>query len=130
MSEPNFIANGTIQPSRFVCIDPTVNKAVTQAADATHFIIGVSQEWSVKAPIPGATSEAANQNDPVKVYTSGDICLLSATSAGWTSGDRLTSDSAGSGVTASGTNYYGAIALSTLTGSALGQVQIITGKNP
>jgi len=130
MAEPNFIANGTIQPSRFVVPDTSVNKAVDQASGNSAFIIGVSQEWSKLAPIPGASSEAADQGDPIKVYTIGDICLLQSTTAGWTAGDRLTSDANGNGLTASGTNYYGAVALTTVSGAGLGQVQVILGKNP
>jgi hypothetical protein len=135
MAEANFVngALGTIAPSVLVVIDTTSWKAVNQANAATGFIIGVSQEYANTAPIPGATLNAATSpGDPIKVYQIGDVCLLNSTSAGWTAGDRLTStsDSTGRGITATGTNYYGAIALSTMTGVGLGQVQIVLGKNP
>jgi hypothetical protein len=128
---PNFIANGTINPSCFVVCDTVVNNAVDQASAATSFIMGVSQEWSKFAPIPSATQEAADVGDSLKVYSVGEVCLLQATSAGWTQGDRLTSNALGQGITATGTNYYGAVALTTVTGVAqLGRVLVLLGKNP
>ena len=127
---PNFVANGTVNPSTFVRIDATDNNKVIAASANSQFLIGVAQEWSKNAPIPNATQEAADAGDPLKVYGVGDICLLQATTAGWTAGDRLTSDANGNGVTASSTNYYGAVALTTLSGAGLGRVQVVLGKNP
>lgn len=130
MATPNFVANGTIQPSRFVKVDSTSENAVIQAAASTDKLVGISQEWSKAAPIPGATSEAADQGDSVKVYGVTDVCLLQSTTAGWTAGDRLTTDANGNGVTAGSTDEYGAVALTTLSGQGLGRVQVIIGKNP
>jgi hypothetical protein len=133
MTQANFVngAGGNINPSTFVVQDTTNNKAVNQAADATHFIVGVSQEYSKYAPIPSASTVAADTlGDPVLVYQDTDTCFLTSTTAGWTAGDRLTSNANGLGVTASSTNYYGAIALTTLSGVGLGQVKVVTGKNP
>lgn len=130
MSEVNFVngSGGNISPSRFVVIDATAFKAVNSAADNTHFIIGISQEWAKLAPISNATTYAADTaGDPIKVYQIGDTCLLQSSSAGWTAGDRLTSTTAGVGVTASSTDYYGAVALSTVSGAGLGQVQVLLG---
>lgn len=133
MSQANFIngANGNLSTSVFVVFDTTNNKAVNQAADATHWITGVSQEYAKLAPLANATTYAADTlGDPVLVYQEGDECWLNATSAGWTSGDRLTSNASGQGIAASGTNFYGAVALTTMTGAGLGQVKVVTGKNP
>lgn len=130
MAQPNYTANGTIQPSRFVIIDTSTSSRVIQASAATSPLVGVSQEWSKLAPTPGQSSEAADAGDPIKVYSLGDLCLLQSTTAGWTAGDRLTSDGNGNGITASSTNYYGAIALDTVSGAALGRVQVEFGKNP
>jgi hypothetical protein len=130
MATPNFVANGTIQPSRFVTIDSTSENAVIQASANTQELIGVSQEWSKLAPIPGASSEAADAGDPIKVYGLTDICLLQSTTAGWTAGDRLTANSSGQGVTASGTEHFGAVALTTVSGAGLGRVQVVIGANP
>jgi len=133
MTQPNFVngSGGNISTSVFVVQDTGNPKAVNQAADATHFIVGVSQQYAKYAPIPNATTVAADtQGDPVLVYTEGDTCWLNATTAGWTAGDRLTANASGQGITASGTNYYGAIALTTMSGAGLGQVQVLLGKNP
>ncbi len=130
MSDFAFIANGTIQPARFVQIDTSTNDKVIAASAATVPIIGVSQEWSNLAPTPGASSAAAVAGDSIRVYGLGKICYLQATSAGWTAGDRLTADSTGNGVTASGTQFYGAVAQDTLTGAGMGRVMVIIGKNP
>jgi hypothetical protein len=128
MSSPNYIAGGDITPSRFVTISGS--NTVTQADAASDKIAGISQEWSKNAPIPGASSLAAESGDPVMVYGNTDAAFLTATSSGWTAGDRLTSNATGKGVTASGTDQYGAIALTTVTAEGLGRVQVLLGKNP
>lgn len=131
--EANFVngSAGSISTNVFVVFDTTAPKAVNQASGTTAFIIGISQDNPKTAPIPNASTVAADAaGDPVKVYQIGDVCLLQATSAGWTAGDRLTSNGSGIGVAASGSNYYGAVALTTMTGAGLGQVQVLVGKNP
>jgi hypothetical protein len=128
MPNPSYTAGGDITPSRFVNISGT--NQVNQADAVSDKLVGVAQEWSKNAPIPGASSLAAESGDPVMVYGLGEMCLLTATSSGWTAGDRLTSNATGKGVTASGTDQYGAVALSTVTGEGLGRVQIVIGKNP
>lgn len=133
MSQANFVngAAGSISPSVFVVFDTTNNKSVNQASGTSAFIVGVSQEYSKYAPIPGASTVAADtQGDPILVYQDTNECLLQSTTAGWTAGDRLTSNASGQGVTASSTNYYGAIALTTMSGAGLGQVKVLTGKTP
>lgn len=130
MPTPNWIAGGTIQPSRFVIQDVSQNNAVVQASGTSDFIVGVCQEWSKLAPLPGAASDAATSGDQIMVYGLGEVCLLQSTTAGWTAGDRLTGDTVGRGLAGSSTNYYGAIALTTLTGAGLGRVQVVLGKNP
>jgi len=131
MAQANYVngSAGNVATSVFVVQDTTNPKAVNQASGATAVIVGVSQEYAKYAPIPNATTYAADAaGDPVKVYQIGDVCLLQATSAGWTAGDRLTSNASGVGVTATSGNLYGAIALTTMTGAGLGQVQVVLGK--
>lgn len=133
MSQPNFVngAAGNINVSTFVIQSTSVNKAVDQATGTSTFIVGIAQEYPKYAPLPGASLVAADtQGDPVMVYSIGDTCLLQATTAGWTAGDRLTANATGLGVAASGSQYYGAIALTTMSGAGLGQVQVLLGKNP
>ncbi len=123
-------AAGTIAPSVFVVFDTTNNKAVNQASGTAAFIVGVSQEYSKYAPIPNATTYAADTfGDPIMVYQDTDECWLNATSAGWTAGDRLTSNASGFGVTASGAQYYGGVALTTAPGVGLYQIKVLTGKS-
>ena len=128
-SSPNFLANGAISTSVFVEVDASSNNRCIQAT-AGAFCIGISQEGSQLAPIPGASSLAATAADQeIQVYGLGEVCLLNATSAGWTAGDRLKADSSGFGVTASASDYFGAVALETLSGIGLGRVQVVLGKN-
>jgi hypothetical protein len=130
MTKPTFLANGTIGCSLFVVMDTTTSNAVDVASANSQFLIGISQEFADTAPIPGATVNAAIAGEPIAVYSIGEICLLNATTAGWTAGDRLTSSATGAGVTASGSQYYGAVARTTLTGTGLGWVEVVLGKNP
>jgi hypothetical protein len=130
MESPNYIANGTIQPSTFVVADTTIANGVDQAVGTAAFLVGIAQEWSKLAPLPNATTEAADVGDPIKIYGLGAQCFLQSTSAGWTAGDRLTSSATGAGITASGAQHYGAIALTTLTGVGLGRVQVVLGTTP
>lgn len=126
MSGVNYTANGTIQPSRFVIIDPSTSDRVVQASATSNYpLAGISQEWSAAAPINNASAAAAVAGDQIAVYGPTDVCFLQATSAGWTAGDLLTSDQVGQGVKATGTQYYGAVAISTLSSAGLGRVQVI-----
>jgi hypothetical protein len=132
MGHANFVngAAGTIGTSLFVIMSASVSKAVDQATGAGTVIAGISQEFSKLAPIPGASLVAASvQGDPIFVYQNNDVCLLSATTSGWTEGQLLTADSTGRGIAASSTDHYGAQALTTMTGVGLGQVKILIGKN-
>jgi hypothetical protein len=130
MARLSGLANGTIGCSTFVVIDTTTGNAFDQASSNSQFLIGVAQEFADNAPIPGATVNAAQQGEELMVYSVGEICLLAASSAGWTAGDRLTSNASGQGITASGANYYGAVARTTLVSGGLGWVEVTLGKNP
>lgn len=130
MAEVNYVngSGGSINVCRFVTPDTSNPKAVNQAADATHKIVGVAQEYPKAAPIPNASTVAADTaGDPVRVYQIGEVCLLDSAS-GWTAGDFLTSDANGKGITTTTAgDFYGAIALTTLSGAGLGQVQVMFG---
>jgi hypothetical protein len=125
MGAPNFKASGTIAVSTFVKVSGSNTCAQAGSGDVP---IGVAQEWANAAPISGASTSAAVSGDQVKVYGLGDICLLQSSTAGWTAGDQLKPDSSGNGVAASSNDTYGAIALETISGSALGRVQVIIAK--
>jgi len=135
LNNPSFRAGGDIMPSRFVRI--SADFTVIAAINATFFPIGVSQDGT-KFPEAtdgfgaGAQTIAAASGDQVRVYGSGDVCLLEVNNAGSTivAGDRLSSTAAGVGViaaTAPGINFVGAIALETppAIDGALIRVQVI-----
>jgi hypothetical protein len=130
MARLSGLANSTIGVSNFVVIDTTTGNAFDQASSNSQFLIGVSQEFGNNPPIPGAVENAGVQGESIMVYSVGEICLLNASSAGWTAGDRLTSNASGQGITASGANYYGAVARTTLVSGGLGWVEVTLGKNP
>lgn len=127
MSSANFQATGNINPSVFVKIDTSNDNSVVQCVGSDQ-AIGVSQEFSKLAPIPGAASLAAASGDNVRVYGLGAICLLTAGSAGYTRGDKLKPDANGNAITASSNDLFGAIALESAVAAALGRVQVVLGK--
>lgn len=130
-SSPNLIANGQINASCFVSVDASSNNACIQSASGA-FPIGISQEGSYLAPIPGAAVYAATASGQlIQIYGLGEICLLNATSAGWTAGDHLkpAADGSGYGITSTTGALFGAIALETLSGLGLGRVQVVLGTN-
>lgn len=120
---------GSIATNVFVTADVNNPKAVNQASGSGIFIVGVSQDYSKYAPLPGQSPVAADTlGDPIMVWSGwGDTCLINATSAGFTAGDRLTSNGSGFAVTATSNQYCGGIALETATGVGLYQMQIIFG---
>jgi hypothetical protein len=108
------VASGDINPSRFV----TKSGAHTVAqAGAGAIAIGVSHEGSKTAPIPGASSLAAQAGDPIAVYSDGEACLieLGATVA---AGAFVKPDSVGRAITAASTEKYSAVVE---RGGAVGQ---------
>ncbi len=134
MPAANFTAGGTIEPSRFVIQSVSTDYTVTQSADATHQLQGISQEWSF-APqglveMFGGTSltRAASSGQQLKVYGVGDICLLSM-GATCTGGQTLMSDTNGRGTpytASSSVQYPGAISLESCgTSGNLCRVQVL-----
>jgi hypothetical protein len=122
-------ANGSINVSTFVKLDSSTSDRVIACGATTDKPLGISQEFGDTPPTPGAASGvAAIAGEPIVVYTVGDVCYLTAGSAGWTAGDLLTSDANGNGTTATTSNWFGAIALATVPASALGIVQVRFGK--
>ena len=133
---PNFIANGTVQPSRFVKLDTTAGKlfnVIQAAANTDNTIIGISQPGSYDPPgTTGAASDAARAGLPLEVYSVGDVCLLEIGAGGVTAGDYLTPDANGKGVTLTltdGANVrcYGAKALETASAGDKARVLVILG---
>jgi hypothetical protein len=112
LQAPSFFANGNINPSVCVKLDATTGKnfMVLQAAAATDKVIGVSEDGTRQPPgVTGSDGYAAHQNEPIKVYGAGDVCLLAIGSGGVTAGDYLKSDGNGAGVTVAFTLGAGTI---------------------
>lgn len=96
-TSPSFIAKGDIRPCRFVKIDTSNDFGVLEA-DANEDGIGISQEGTKQAPIPGASTLAAADGENIQVYGPGEVCLLQLGSGGATRGGNLKSDADGKGV--------------------------------
>lgn len=113
---PNFLADGDINPSRFVTQDGASGDNRVLQSTANLRIAGVSQQSTKNAPVSGGSALAASQNDAVEVYGPNEQCLLTF---GGTivAGDILRSDANGKAVavkrdgTITGVQYYGARAL-------------------
>lgn len=99
-----FRAGGTIAPFRFV--KQSGNYGAVQAG-AGEAPIGVSQQATNAFNV---TDVAASSGQPIGVYGNSQECWLEF-GGSVTAGDRLKSDSAGKGVTASGSDGSGAVAL-------------------
>ena len=142
LNNPSFRAGDTILPSRFVTMFPTgiltaADYTVFPSVATTSFILGVSQDGT-KFPEAtdgfgaGAQTIAAAVGDQIRVYGSGDVCLLEVNNAGSTitAGTLLTATTAGVGVvvaTGAGIKFVGAVALETppAIDGALIRVQVV-----
>src|SRR5262245_43057072 len=128
---PNFFANGNINPSRFVAIDPTAGKSffVVQSGN-NGIVVGVSQDGVRRAPgTPYDDGFAAIQNEPIQVFGPGDECLVKA---GGTivQGDFLQSDASGQAIkldvtTAAATHYSGGRALEDAANGELFRILVL-----
>lgn len=117
MSKP-YTANGNIPVSVIVKFDSTSPFRVIVAAAATDALIGVSSESVDKTPIPQDTSSqyAAQAGEDLKVYVVGDECSLTTGTGGFTTGDAITSDGSGNGITTTtDKNIYVGRAIDTMT---------------
>lgn len=121
----NFNAGGTINPSTFVKLSTVTDNSVLACASGDK-PFGVAAEGSQKAPIPGASSEAAVSGQALLVYTTGDVCLLTC-GTGVTRGDPLKPDNSGNAVTASTGDYYAAYALQSGSTNQLIKVFVTSG---
>jgi hypothetical protein len=132
---PRFIADGNINPSRFVKIESagTTGYEVLQAAAATDRPIGISQEGTRQPPgVVGSDGYAAHAGETLQVYGEAEEALLTIGSGGCTQGDYLKSDGSGQGVTVSFTEgtgllFYGAVALETANSGELARVLVKCG---
>ncbi len=126
----NFVAGGTIRPSRFVKIDTSADYRVKEA-DANEALIGISQVGTNRAPLSDVvtTNNAAVEGEQLKVFGFSDFALLEA-GAAIANGEFLKSDADGKGVPALTTGTVsqnvGAIAMETASASGeLIRVQVV-----
>ncbi len=110
MPQQGFIANGTINPCRFVKITTTTTGRVEQAGAGSQ-IFGISQTGIRRDLYIDSNGYAALVGEPIGVFDDGEECLLELGGT-VSAGDRLKSDANGKGVTTT-TNLdeYGAIAI-------------------
>ncbi len=133
-NELSFVASGPIAPSTIVCMDPYNDYQVVQATGTTRTFIGIAQKGT---NVPGGlatatggseTNYAAQANEELEVFTSGDVCPLTIGAGGCIPGSLLTSDSSGNGIIASSGNYYAAQAQGTGNVGDLVNVLVMFGK--
>ena len=108
-SAPSFIAGGNIGPSLFVKIEAGESNTVILcgAGDAA---IGISQEGTREAPIPGVTPLAAAEGESLLVYQLGEPCEIVAAAA-IAAGDYLKPNASGQAVVAGAGDAYSAVSL-------------------
>ena len=111
MPAGHYMANGDINPSRFVMGDTSADKKVIQAT-ANAKILGVCQEGARQAPLNDlvTTNLAAKAGDSIKVYGDSDESVLLVAGGAITAFDSLRSDATGRGVTATSGQNVGAVA--------------------
>ena len=110
MPEKSYLANGTINPSRFVKLDTTTQGRVLQCG-AGDKCLGISQLGTRRSPEVDSSGNAAQTGEPLGVHDEfGELCGLTLGGT-VTVGDRLKSDANGKGVTTTtDQDEYGAIA--------------------
>lgn len=102
----SYVASADIRPSRFVKISGNNTVAECVANDQA---IGISDESTELAPIPGAAVLAASSGNACRVYGLGEQCEVIAGGT-VTAGQYLKPDANGLAVACSATNIYSAIA--------------------
>ncbi len=133
-NELSLVANTNITPSTFVTMDPNNGYAVLQATGTSKVFIGISQKGTDIAGGlgtifgSGENNYAAVPGEGLEIFVVGDVCPLSIGSGGCVPGQLLTSDGAGLGIVASGTQEAGAIALDFGNSGDLTNVLVVSRK--
>ncbi len=133
-NELSFVASAPITPSTFVWMDQNNDYQVVQATATTRSFIGISQKGTdtpggLQTALGGTeTNYAAQANEELEVFTTGDVCPLTIGAGGCIPGSLLTADSSGNGIIASAGNYYGAQAQGTGNAGDLVNVLVMFGK--
>ncbi len=101
---PGFNASAAIARCRFV--RQSGEFTVAQCV-ANEVALGASPEGTREAPIPGASANAAEVGDPLRIYTLGDVCEIEVGSA-VTFGQFVKPDANGRAVPAVANDRYSA----------------------
>jgi len=92
----NYTARGNINPCVIVRQDTATDFGVLFCG-ANGLAIGIAQEGTKAAPIPSASTVAAANGDPIRVFGNGENCMV-VLGGTVVAGDRLISDAAGAAV--------------------------------
>lgn len=116
LNNPALVAGEKIAPATFVTISAAAGKdhvALQGKATSTELIIGISQDGSKLAPLPGFdTSFAAEAGDPIQIYGPGDVCLVKVGGAAdLTAGVLVGPDADGAAIKSAAGKNVGAITL-------------------
>ncbi len=101
---PGMNASAAIARCRFV---RQSGDFLLQQCVANEVAIGVSPEGTREAPIPGASANAAEAGDPIRIYTLGDVCEIEVAAA-ITAGQFVKPDANGRAVVAAANDRYSA----------------------
>lgn len=129
-------ASGNILPSAFVSCNTSSSVSSYLQSNTNDMPIGIAQEGinvapnliTALSPSTTTTDYAASKSQELQIFFCGDVCLLTAGSAGWTNGDLLGPDANGYGYKVPSNSYYGAKALSSASSGDLGMVLVVPGK--
>ena len=117
-------AGGDINPSRFVTLSDS--RTVVESNSGDQHVLGVSHESAKEAPQSGASTLAAEDGDPIKVYGPGDVCLVQAGGAIDVSSDAFVKpDNSGDAVAASTSATATGIALEDAADGELFYIMVI-----
>lgn len=124
---PSWVAESDVSPSKFLKASGTTKDHRCEHAGAGDSIVGVSQEGTREAPIPGITAVHALAGEGVMVYGIGDVCEVVAAGT-ITSGARVASDGNGDAVAAAAGDKYGGRALASAVAGERVRIQVQPGE--
>lgn len=93
----SFQAAESIAPSRFVKQNTSADHRVDVCDAINDKVFGISHESTRTAPIPSASTDAADAGENLLVYEDGDECLLELGGT-VTRGGEIRSDATGKGI--------------------------------
>lgn len=127
MTQPQVLAGATIEPARFIQMDPGGTSGEVISCIDDTFAIGITTEATADAPQSGSGTFAAEAGDVVQYIGIGQEALLKADGTGYASGKLVKAGAVGVGVLANATDDIAcAISLETTAANEFGRVLIIS----